>query len=282
MKSNILKYPKPDMLVCLLKEKDDFMILKNEGWYRIPVKSSPVNLYHMKYLSFYQPKKFGDDKYLIKYYGLIGKKSIKKRKDLFPQEELNEKSEKEYYKIEIPNLLQKEVPIISKKGRMMVFIKTTFEKFNSTCELNDLFHESPLEDKLWIELKKNNIKSERQFYYSTKAKTYILDFATFCKNANLDIECDGDSFHISKEKAIEDNQRDNFLTKKGWKILRYSTKQLDNINECVSEISETIYNNGGIQSEERMNKHIEKENCFYNKKSRTKKMNTNKSTYPLF
>ncbi|MBM4158339.1 MAG: hypothetical protein FJ216_06110 [Ignavibacteria bacterium] len=40
-----LRFPTPDMLVCLLKYKDDLIILLNEGWHRIPVKLKPDNLF---------------------------------------------------------------------------------------------------------------------------------------------------------------------------------------------------------------------------------------------
>lgn len=77
------KYPKPDMLVALLKEKNDLEILLNQNWYRIPVKSAPVNLFKIKFLSFYQPSVFESEKYKIKYYGIIKAIQIKKEKSYF-------------------------------------------------------------------------------------------------------------------------------------------------------------------------------------------------------
>ncbi|MFA5011122.1 MAG: DUF559 domain-containing protein [Ignavibacteria bacterium] len=72
-------------------------------------------------------------------------------------------------------------------------------------------------------------------------------FAAFCRKGNLNVECDGDAYHINKDKAIKDNKRDNYLTKKGWSILRYSTAQLEDKDECVAEIREAITKKGGIE-----------------------------------
>ena len=109
-----------------------------------------------------------------------------------------------------------------------------------------MFHESPLEDKLWQEFKKQKIMAERQFYIGSYERNIFLDFALFCRERNLNIECDGDSYHSNKAKAIKDNKRDNYLNKCGWNILRYSTSQLENITTCIDEIKDTTNRYGGI------------------------------------
>jgi very-short-patch-repair endonuclease len=110
-----------------------------------------------------------------------------------------------------------------------------------------LYNESPLEDVLWNGMKQNNIVAERQYFLRGNNNMYCLDFAAFCKKGNLNIECDGDAYHIGKEKAVKDNRRDNYLTKKGWSILRYSTTQLHDTDECITEIRESISQKGGIE-----------------------------------
>jgi very-short-patch-repair endonuclease len=241
----LFRYPPVDMLVCLLKYKNDLDILLNEGWYRIPVKTKLDNLFKVKYLSFYQSSVYGINAFKIKHYGTIDKIEIVKRYELFPKEKRNDKSNDEYYRIKMKDMNILENPIPSKMSRRMVFIKTTFEKFISAKELNDLFHESPLEDKLWKGMKENELVAERQFFLNYGKNRYNLDFAAFCKKGLIDIECDGDTYHINKEKAVLDNKRDNFLTKKGWSILRYSTSQLNNADECIEEIREVMRNKGG-------------------------------------
>lgn len=245
-KDKIFIYPPADMLVCLLRYKDDLNILLNEGWYRIPVKTKIENLFIVKYLAFYQSNVYGKNAFKIKHYGTIDKIEIVKRFKLFPNEKQNAKSNDEYYRIRMKDMNVLENPIPSKMSRRMVFINTTIKKFLSAKELNDLFHESPLEDKLWKGMKENNLVAERQYFIKGGKNYYCLDFAAFCKDGNVNVECDGDAYHIGKEKAVKDNRRDNYLTKKGWSILRYSTTQLENPDECIGEIKETIYKKGGV------------------------------------
>ena len=240
------KYHPSNTIVCWLKQKSDLSILLNEGWYRIPVKTKLDNLSKVKYLAFYQSYAFYKSAYIIKHYGTIENVEILKRHELFPKEKHNPKSNDEYHKIKMKDMNILETPIPSKRERRIIFINTTLEKLLSAKEVNDLFNDSPLEDIVWNGMKEHNIVAERQYFINAGKNMYCLDFAAFCKKGSLNIECDGDAYHITKEKAVKDNRRDNYLTKKGWSILRYSTSQLREVDECISEIKESIYRKGGI------------------------------------
>jgi hypothetical protein len=47
-------------------------------------------------------------------------------------------------------------------------------------EINDLYDESPLEDRLWVEFKRVEIGAERQEFVEVKKRLYALDFAICC------------------------------------------------------------------------------------------------------
>lgn len=240
-------YQKPDMLICLLRYRIDLSILKDMFWYRIPEKSAPKNLNVYNYLAFYQPDVFGDESQMIKYFGPIGNISLMTRRKLFPHEPRNEKSSEKYYKIQLENLFKLKKPIISKRVRLMVFVPTTFDKFKQAREINDLFHSSPLEDKLWLEFKKCKLDAERQYLESYGRKKYFLDFAMFCKKQKLNIECDG-RLHSEEKGMNSDRERDNNLRKLGWKVLRYDSDRLNNLAGCVRDINNTINLYGGLAS----------------------------------
>lgn len=125
-KSKEFTKPQNTVLVAIMNEKQDFLIAKQQFWYRIPVKSAPKNLRenHVRYIAFYQTKKFENEPYLIRWYAKVNKISIVKRKDLFPNEFKNPKTEQEYYKLEFSELLALDEPIISKKHRRITFIPT--------------------------------------------------------------------------------------------------------------------------------------------------------------
>ena len=150
-----------ELLVALLKEKSDFAILQEQGWYRIPVASRPRS-WPPNWLAFYQPNAFGEDAYRIRYFGEISRIQIVKRSELFPNELLSHLSEKEYFQIFIKQLEERVVPIPSYRPRRLVFIPTTLQKFHLADQINDLFDDSPLEDRLWQQFKSETIGAERQ------------------------------------------------------------------------------------------------------------------------
>ena len=55
---------------------------------------------------------------------------------------------------------------------------------------------------------------------------YLLDFAIFCVNGEIDVETEGDTYHANPERAALDNDRNNNLESADWKVLRFSTEQV--------------------------------------------------------
>lgn len=223
------------------------MYLKDEGWYRIPVNSAPWALQHVKFLAFYQSDDFGEDSWRVQYYGRKGVITQVKRVDMLPREPAHHQRDALYHRIEIKNLKRLDRPIISKRERRILFVATTLQKLLAATEINDLYHGSPLEDKLWKHLKTERIEAERQ-YEVIKEETgrYYLDFHLPCQKRNIAVECDGDTWHIDTEKAVEDNERQNYLETSGWHVLRYSTKQLEDPRECVYQIKKAINQLDGL------------------------------------
>jgi very-short-patch-repair endonuclease len=88
-------------------------------------------------------------------------------------------------------------------------------------EINDLYDESPLEDRLWAELRRFNIPAERQEFITVGKNDYSLDFAVYCDKGNIDIETDGDTYHVNPEGSAKDNMRNNALAAAGWHVLAY-------------------------------------------------------------
>jgi hypothetical protein len=84
------------------------------------------------------------------------------RQLLFPGEPEGKKTRKIYYKLILNPLEKLPKPVFSRRRRRIVFISTTWQKFLQAVEINDLYDESPLEDRLWAELKRFNIPAERQ------------------------------------------------------------------------------------------------------------------------
>ena len=240
-----------EVLVAIINKQLDFAILREKLWYRIPVSSVEKWLkerWSPKWLAFYQTKAFGEEKHAINYFAEVMDIREVRRGQLFPDEPHDDRSNRRYYQVFIKSVQPLPKPIYSRRYRRIVFIPTTWEKFINAVEINDLYDESSLEDKLWAEFKRHKIPAERQEFVTARGNNYSLDFAVYCAKGNIDIETDGDFWHANPEKAEADNLRDNDLKTKGWKVLRFSEKQIleKATDYCVSTVSENINNLGGV------------------------------------
>jgi very-short-patch-repair endonuclease len=232
-----LKNKRGEVLVAIMNNHDDFIIAYDQHWYRIPMSSVEKRLKNRwppRWLSFYQTKIFGHEGYAISYYAKIVDIQLVYRWQLFPNLPRDKKSNQRYYQLLLEPLQRLPLPILSRRWRRILFIPTTWEKFIHAVEINDLYDDSPLEDRLWAELKRLKIQAERQEFVKVKRQNYVLDFAIYCAKGKIDIEANGDTWHANPKKAAQDNRRNNALESVGWKVLRFSTPQ---IQEEMAEYS---------------------------------------------
>ncbi len=240
-----------EVLVAIMNKKLDFAILREQGWYRIPVSSVKKWLkekWPPKYLAFYQTNPFGAEKHAINYYAEVTGIRRVHRYELFPNDPRDKKSEKYYYQIFVKPVRKLPKPIYSRRFRIIIFIPTTWEKFSNAIEINDLYDESSLEDKLWAEFKRHKIPAERQEFVEANGNDYALDFAIYCAKGKIDVETDGDFWHSNPQKAEKDNVRDTNLKVEGWQVLRFNTRQIEEqaADYCVSAVAEMINYFGGL------------------------------------
>jgi hypothetical protein len=149
------------LLVGIINNIEDFKIMRDQKWYRIPtsqVDKSLKNKWPPEWIAFYFSGAIKNTPFMIYHYGKV--KSIIKvsRKELFPLEINNPKSSRMYYKINFDTLETLRKPILSRRWRRIIFIESTFNKFINAVEINDLFDGSELEDRLWAEFKRNKIE----------------------------------------------------------------------------------------------------------------------------
>lgn len=106
-------------------------------------------------------------------------------------------------------------------------------KFNLILQSKFLrTNQTPWEAKLWYHLRANRffgLKFKRQ----VPIDRFIVDFC--CQERRLVIELDGGQ-HSKVKNAILDRQKQNYLEKKGYKILRFWNNQLEDNLQGVLEI----------------------------------------------
>jgi very-short-patch-repair endonuclease len=243
-----------EVLIAILNNPLDAELAHSQHWYRIPITSQQKWIqrgWPPRWLAFYQTKIFGQEAYSICYYARVIDIQQKYRWQLLPDSPHDERGQRQYHQLTLEPLQRLPQPILSRRRRRITFISTTWQKFESAAEINDLYDESSLEDHLWAELKRLEIQAERQEWVEVGSRRYALDFAVYCTRGKLDIETDGDEWHANPEKAAIDNLRDNDLESKGWQQLRFTTRQIQEqmSDYCVPTIAATINNLGGVDEE---------------------------------
>lgn len=246
-----------ESLVAIMNNPLDLAIAREQHWYRIPLRSVTRFLHDdwpPKWIAFYQTKAFDEQAYAVHYLARV--LDIRKvfRWELFPDQPRGPKGRRRYYQLVLSTLEPLPTPIPSRRLRRIVFIPTTWEKLTQAAEINDLYDESPLEDRLWGGLKQLQILAERQEFVEFKRKLYALDFAIYCAQGNLDVETDGDYWHANPEASARDSLRDNDLVTAGWDVLRFTSHQINERLEsyCVPKVIENITRLGGLADPPRL------------------------------
>ena len=118
------------VLVCIIPEPRDLEIAKLLGWYRIPLKHAP-KIIQVDFLAFYQPGSFGKEHcWKIEYLAPVNGVELVKRKDLFTEEKEIQKSEDEYYKIILGDLIKLNSPIKAVSWKRITFFYTIGKLFH--------------------------------------------------------------------------------------------------------------------------------------------------------
>lgn len=239
-----------EVLIAIVPRISDFDILRNDLWYRIPKAKAPQR-WPPRWLAFYLPKVFGPEAFAVRYYGRVRDIRVARRSDLLPYEQSSPKADDEYYQIQLHSLERLDAPIPSRRFRRLVFISTTWRKLSTAREINDLFDDSPLEDSLWAQLKLLHIDAERQWRVMLGSAQFALDFAIFCDKGKIDVETDGDAWHTSPRRIVDDNRRNNALESGGWHVLRFNGRQIREslTTYCLPNITGTINRLGGLSDE---------------------------------
>jgi len=92
------------------------------------------------------------------------------------------------------------------------------------------------------------LPAERQFFLKTNENSWICDFAFFCKTGTIDVECDGDTYHMQPEQVIYDKNRNNQIAAvANWATLRFTTKHLvEEMPQTMLTIKRKIDKFGGL------------------------------------
>lgn len=180
-------YPEDRVLIAYLPEPADFENIRNEGWYRIPEKHAPKGL-HAEYYAFYFGANFGDEKWAIHYYAPQKGFELLKRTDLFPDQQDHPRADENYYKVSLGSLEKLAQPITSLRYHRIIFLHTTWDRFQDAREVNDLLVQGgEYTDRLYATLKERGIRAEFDFRISDGISDYTAPMVIHCKDGRIEI-----------------------------------------------------------------------------------------------
>ncbi|TET76024.1 MAG: DUF559 domain-containing protein [Candidatus Cloacimonadota bacterium] len=97
-------------------------------------------------------------------------------------------------------------------------------------------------------MKKEKIPAERKLFVREERRTYCLDFGLFCREGKIDVECDGEAYHSSREALNKDRMRNNELASYGWLVLRFTGTEINkDAKACVRQIKKVINSLKGVE-----------------------------------
>lgn len=249
------------MLVALWPRPQDHELAAERGWYRVRPGAAidrMGDLGRFRSLAFYQPDSFGTDRRQIQYRAKISGYERLTRAQLLPDQPDHRRSQELYHCFRLGPLEKLRRPIPSRRGRRLLFIPTTEFRLETAQEINDLFAGTPIEDRLFSALKRAGLWPEREYFVElarleaprSRPAAHFLDLALFCRERSLDVECDGDTWHIGRESAERDRGRDNLLEANGWHILRFNTTEIDSrMEDVLIRVRQAINQYGGIMDD---------------------------------
>ena len=202
-----------------------------------------------KYIAFYQPALFRGSGKCIKYYSRVLNSSIAIRKDLFPQEFEHPNADDYYFKINLGEINELADPIKNIIPRRVCFGFSTLRRLLESKDILQLYGVAPTEQIIENALKQAGIKTKAQHYIiKNLRKRYRLDFAIFCNNGHIAIECDNKKAHSSKIQKAKDKAKNVFLCRKGWSVIRFSERKIIfDLPDCIKKVQLAVKMLGGYQ-----------------------------------
>lgn len=91
---------------------------------------------------------------------------------------------------------------------------------------------------------------ERRLYDALTSRVYSVTTQVWCGKYRIDlalmglrivIECDGKDYHSSPDQKAHDRRKNAYLRRKGWKVIRFSGRQINqDLRKVLQRIEEAV------------------------------------------
>ena len=238
------------VLIGVVKRREDLDHIREDLWYRIPAHLSFRRF--PRYLAVYPTARCGSGGGGISFYSPIRKITRRRRIDLLPGEKLHPRAEEYYWKLHLGQPRRLTRRIENRLRRRITFAYTTRKKLIQAHEVGELFGIPPLEEIMRQSLLKAGITPVPQFCIMVKKRCrYRIDFAIFCRQGKIALECDHSRWHQRPARQEKDRERDRWLKRDGWKVIHLTEDHIiNNPIEAIELIDNQIGILGGLSSPE--------------------------------
>lgn len=143
--------PAARVLVAVLTRPRDLALVREQGWYRVPLARAPAAL-DAEYLAFYQTGAFGAERWAVRYYAAVRAVALATRAELLPGEPAHPRAAQRYYRFALGPLRALAAPVPSRRLRRLVFIPTTAGQLLDARDVRELWHPERIDELGWEDL----------------------------------------------------------------------------------------------------------------------------------
>jgi hypothetical protein len=127
--------PDDRVLVGVIPRKRDLAHVRDGHWYRIPLKRMPRGIDTEIVAFFYDSA--------IRCYAPVRGVELAYRRDLLPDEPNHPRAGEVYYRLALASPIERTPPIRNRSGRVITFIRTTWDRFAAARDVADLYRDAP-------------------------------------------------------------------------------------------------------------------------------------------
>ncbi len=235
------------VLVGVVRRKQDLDRAREEGWYRLP--GSLSFRHHPRYLALYPVRSCGRAGGRISWYAPVAGVERLRRIDLLPGEPEHPRAGEWYWKLKLGKPIKLARPVRNRLRRRLVFAYTTVSRLRRAREIGELFGIPPLEEIARRALAAAEIPAREQFIVrGGKRWRYRIDFAVFCREGKIALECDHSRWHGRPAQKKKDRLRDRRLRRAGWTVVHLpEDKILLEPLTAIGPLRKLIASLGGIE-----------------------------------
>jgi len=218
-------FPEDRVLVGVMPDPADLEIVQTRQWYRIPAKNAPRTGIEAEVLAFYLTRKFPENmRYSIPYYARRTGHELVRRVDLLPDQPDHPRADEQYYMIQLGPLKKKDPPIVSVRWRRITFIQTTWDRFVSAREVNDLYStDKQFVDRVYHTLKNRGIQPDRNVEIKEKGRRFDVDILIPCRDGAVMLSSSDDkpsySIRLTGEDTTDNRRIEEAIRKHGGPLM---------------------------------------------------------------